>query len=133
MPGLSVPISFKPFTGTPWAALEEINRKICEVAKHEAGPGDGYEAARKLWEAKYDTPLTFLQVADLCRECHRLAPFRSLNGNTFASCARVAITPLLAPLDQVKQTFSRAGLGHYIAGTITRDELIAMVPPVLSF
>jgi hypothetical protein len=133
MPGLSVPISYKPFAATPWVALEEINRKICEVAGHEPGPGEGYDATRQLWEGRYESPLTFLQAADLCLECHRMAPFRWLNGNTFASCARVALAPMLAPLDEVKRTFSRAGLGHYIAGTITRDELIAMVPPVLSF
>jgi hypothetical protein len=72
--------------------------------------------------------LTFLQAADLCRECHRLAPFLFLNGNTFASCARIALQPAMNQLPPVQRTAARAALGHYIAGTIRRDELAAILP-----
>lgn len=120
------------FASMPWKDIEEINAKLCEAGGYEPGRSpDGYEPARKLWEEKYRLPLTFLQGADLCREGHRLSPFLFLNGNTFASCARVALAPALETLDFKKLTFSRAALGHYIAGTLDRAELIAIVPPVL--
>ncbi|MEI9998523.1 MAG: hypothetical protein WDO13_04835 [Verrucomicrobiota bacterium] len=120
------------FATTPWEALEKINEALCHSAGYEPGPTpDGYEPARALWEKSRTQPLTFLQAADLCRECHRLAPFRFFNGNTFASCARVALAPVWEKLPTVKQAFTRAALGHYIAGAIDRDELIAIVPPVL--
>jgi hypothetical protein len=126
-------VDAKPyFASISWKNLEEINAKLCQAGNYQVGhTSDGYEPARRLWEEKSRQPLTFLMAADLCRECHRLSPFLFLNGNTFASSARVALTPLLETLDFKKQTFSRAALGHYIAGTIDRSELIAIVPPVL--
>ena len=82
-------------------------------------------------EKSHSQLLTFMQVADLCVECHRLALLQYFNGNAFASCARVALTSMEG-LDQKKQTFSRAALDHYIAGgTINCGGLIAIVPPVL--
>jgi hypothetical protein len=117
---------------TSWVEIEKINAVLSKAGGYEPGRREeGYEPARALWEKKYNQPLTFLQVADLCLECHRLAPFLYLNGNTFASCARVALAPAFERLDYKKQTFSRAALGHYIAGAIDRSELIAIVPPVL--
>jgi hypothetical protein len=68
-----------------------------------------------------------LQAADLCRECHRLAPFLFLNGNTFASCARVALQSAWEDLPAVQRTILRAALGHYVAGTVRRDELEAIL------
>jgi hypothetical protein len=126
-------VDAKPyFASTSWKDLEEINSALCQAGGFQVGrTSDGYEPARALWEKACVTPLTFLQAADLCRQCHKLAPFLFLNGNTFASCARVAMTPALQPFSYVDQTFSRAALGHYIAGTIERDELIAILPHVL--
>jgi hypothetical protein len=120
------------FASTSWADVERINATLCKAGGFESGPrAEGYEPAHALWEKTHGQTLTFLQAADLCRECHRLAPFLYLNGNTFASCARVALLPAMERLDSKQQTFSRAALGHYIAGTIDRSELIAIVPPVL--
>ena len=120
------------FASISWKDLEEINAKLCEAGGVDVGRSpDGYEPARQLWEEKHGQPLTFLQAADLCRQCHRLSPFLFLNGNTFAASARVALAPAFEKLDFKQQTFSRAALGHYIAGTIDRSELIAIVPPVL--
>jgi hypothetical protein len=117
------------FASTSWEDVERINFALCQSAKFEPGRSDdGYEPARALWADKHNRPLSFLQAADLSRECHRLAPFRFLNGNTFASCARVALAPALDGLDQGDLTFARAALAHYIAGTIERDELRVMIP-----
>ncbi len=117
---------------TSWEDLEKINAALTKAGSYEPGRRmEGYESARQLWEKTHSQPLTFLQAADLCLECHRLAPFEFFNGNTFASCARVALAPAMERVDYKQQTFARAALGHYIAGTIDRSELIAIVPPVL--
>ena len=114
---------------TPWDVLEDINSALCQAGGYQVGrASDGYAPARELWEKSHATHLTFLQAADLCRECHRLAPFLFLNGNTFASCARIALQPAMNQLPAVHQTVTRAALGHYIAGTIRRDELVAILP-----
>jgi hypothetical protein len=115
---------------TPWDVLEDINSALCQAGGYQVGrSSDGYALARELWEKSHVSPLTFLEAADLCRECHRLAPFLFLNGNTFASCARIALQPAINQLPAVRQTITRAALGHYIAGTIRRDELVAILTP----
>ena len=120
----------KPYlASTPWDVLEDINSALCQAGGYQVGrTSDGYIPARELWKKNHAISLTFLQAADLCRECHRLAPFLFLNGNTFASCARIALQPAMNQLPAVKQTITRAALGHYIAGTIRRDELTAILP-----
>jgi hypothetical protein len=124
-------VDAKPYlASTPWGVLEDINSALCQSGGYQVGrTSEGYAPARELWERTHATPLTFLQAADLCRECHRLAPFLFLNGNTFASCARIALRPAMNALPAVQQTVTRAALGHYIAGTIRRDELVATLPP----
>ena len=123
----------KPYLASiAWADIEKINAALCTAGGYEPGArAEGYEAARVLWGKSYQQPLTFLQAADLCLECHRLAPFQYFNGNTFASCARVSLSPALEKLGYEAQTVSRAALGHYIAGTIERPDFVAIVPFVL--
>jgi hypothetical protein len=100
---------------------------LCQTAGYQVGrTADGYPPARELWEKTHLVELTFLQAADLCRECHRLAPFLFLNGNTFASCARIALQPAMERLSLVQQISTRAALGHYVAGTIGREEWAAI-------
>jgi hypothetical protein len=122
-------VDAKPYlASTPWHVLEDINSALCQAGSYQVGrTSDGYPLAEELWQKSHGAPLTFLQAADLCRECHRLAPFLFLNGNTFASCARIALLPAWAQLPLTRQTVIRAALGHYIAGTIRRDELEAML------
>lgn len=63
------------------------------------------------------------EVFDICRECHRLAPFCFYNGNTFAAIGRTLIQDLLKQLPPVKAHTFRSVVGHYIAGTAGADEL----------
>ena len=51
------------------------------------------------------------KALDICRECHKLAPFCFYNGITFVAIGRTLI-----------QAF-RSVVGHYIAGTAGADEL----------
>ena len=78
-----------------WAVVCDINRLLCAQRLAMHGPtSDGYEAARWLWEEKFQEPMTLGEAADLCRRCHRLAPFCNFNGNTFVAIIRKAITAL---------------------------------------
>ena len=125
-------MELKPYlASTSWADIEKINAALSTAGGYEPSRAEGYETARLLWEKTHKQPLTFLQTADLCLECHRLAPFQYFNGNTFASTARVALAPALEKIGYEAQTVSRAALGHYIAGTIERPDFIAIVPFVL--
>jgi len=117
---------------TPWDVLQQINALLCQSGGYQVGvTSEGYEPAKVLWEENRSNPLAVMEVAELCRKCHRLAPFLFLNGNTFVSCARVALEPALSSLPSVEQFATRAAIGHYIAGTIGRSELLALVPASL--
>lgn len=66
------------------------------------------------------------EAADLCRECHRLAPFCNFNGNTFAAIARSLVDTLKLKADEAHVI--RTLLGHVVAGTageIETEELKA--------
>ena len=60
------------------------------------------------------------ETADLCRECHRLAPFCNFNGNTFAAIARSLVDTLKLRADQAHVI--RTLLGHVVAGTASEIE-----------
>jgi len=60
---------------------------------------------------------------DICRQCHKLAPFCFYNGNTFVAVGRTLILDLLHKMPPVKAHSFRSVVGHYIAGTTGADEL----------
>jgi len=57
---------------------------------------------------------------DLCRQCHRLAPFCNYNGNTFAAIARQLILEI--PLEADQAHLIRSWAGHIVAGTAEAAE-----------
>lgn len=59
-------------------------------------------------------------VVDLCRTCHRLAPFTNFNGNTFAAIARVLIDQL--NLSAGRAAVVRSLVGHIVAGVASDQE-----------
>ncbi|HOX03621.1 MAG TPA: hypothetical protein P5555_15920 [Candidatus Paceibacterota bacterium] len=111
----------KPFT---WAVIVETNRQLClpSGALHKPTSG-GYEPARQLWESLHRNEITLAEAADLCRRCHRLAPFCNFNGNTFVAVIRRVIASIALPLDQAAALRSLAG--HIVAGIATPEEQIA--------
>lgn len=60
------------------------------------------------------------EAADLCRRCHRMAPFCFYNGNTFASIIRLVVRKLDLSPDQAHIIRSLAG--HIVAGVATDEE-----------
>jgi hypothetical protein len=68
-----------------------------------------------------------MQAAHLCRRCHRFSPFLFLNGNTFVAAARIALKPAFEEIPEANRALARAGIGHYIAGTIGQEELVSLL------
>ena len=60
------------------------------------------------------------QAVDLCRRCHRMAPFCFYNGNTFASIILLETRGLGLPPAQAQVVRSLAG--HIVAGVSTGEE-----------
>jgi hypothetical protein len=104
-----------------WNVIVATNRQLCVIGNALHRPtSDGYETTRALWESTHRQPLTLAEVTDLCRRCHRLAPFCNFNGNTFVTIIRKVIGSLPLPADQV--TVLRSLAGHIVAGIATAEE-----------
>ena len=105
-----------------WEMVTATNAALCrgKSALHKPS-SDGHERTRALWEESHLRLMTLAEMVDLCRECHRLAPFCNYNGNTFAAIARTLVDTMSLPPDQ---TFVvRSLVGHVVAGTFTSEEL----------
>jgi hypothetical protein len=108
----------------PWETVVVINAGLCKEKNPLHKPtSDGYRPAQKLWESARTRELTLRETLDICRECHRLAPFCFYNGNTFVAIGRTLIQDLLGKMSPLKAQAFRGVVGHYIAGTAGADEL----------
>jgi hypothetical protein len=105
-----------------WELVTAINAALCQAKRAIHKPtSDGHDPARKLWEKEYKNDLWLDEVVDLCRRCHRLAPFCNFNGNTFAAIARQLTEGLKLPADQAH--IVRSWAGHIVAGTASEMEI----------
>ena len=108
----------------PWQTVVVINAGLCKEKKALHKPtSDGYAPAQKLWESASQLELSLRETLDICRRCHKLAPFCFYNGNTFAAIGRTIILDILQKLPPVQAHTLRSVVGHYIAGTAGADEL----------
>jgi len=106
-----------------WTVVVEMNRQACLAGKVAHEPrADGHEKARSAWEAAMQQEQTFREAVELCRECHRLAPFAFFNGNTFAGIARVLGQQVSTEMGTTKALMFRNAVGHYVAGVIDAKE-----------
>ena len=99
-----------------WELVIAANVALCQAkgALHQP-TSDGYAPARDLWENQHQQAMWLDEAVDLCRQCHRLAPFCNFNGNTFAAIARQLIQRLRLAADQAH--IVRSWAGHIVAGT----------------
>lgn len=112
----------------PWKVIVEMNRQACASGKVLHGPGPANEKTRGLWEGRRKEFVSFKEVVDLCRECHRLAPFNFFNGNTFAGIARTLSQQ--AAQDKAGPTHAalfRSAVSHYVAGVMKPHEFDAIM------
>ncbi len=107
-----------PFT---WKVVAAQNEVLCQAKNVHYGPtSDGHEATRVLWEETHKKPMSLDDAVDLCRRCHRMAPFCFYNGNTFASIILLIVKGLDLPPVQAHVVRSLAG--HIVAGVATGEE-----------
>ena len=71
--------------------------------------------------------MTLAEVFDFLRSFHRRAPFLFFNGNTFADSGRQLAAVLFADLPQARRRECVSAVGHYIAGVLDRESLVAVV------
>ena len=81
---------------------------------------DGHAVAEELWESRHCESMGLAEAVDLCRRCHRMAPFCLYNGNTFSSIIALVIRRLDLPPTQAQIVRSLAG--HIVAGVASDDE-----------
>jgi hypothetical protein len=107
-----------PFT---WDLVTAQNAVLCQAKNALHKPtSDGHDVTKALWEASHTRPMTLDEATDLCRRCHRSAPFCFFNGNTFVSIIALVIRRLNLPPDQAYLIRSLAG--HIVAGVATGEE-----------
>lgn len=108
----------------PWESVVTINAGLCKEKNALHKPtSDGHEPARKLWEKSSTRELTLRETLEICRRCHKLAPFCFYNGNTFVAIGRTMIQDTLRKMSPMKAQSFRSVVGHYIAGTAGAEEL----------
>lgn len=107
-----------PFT---WEIVTAQNAVLCQAKNALHQPtSDGHEATRHLWEEKHTQPMNLDEAVDLCRRCHRMAPFCFYNGNTFASIIALVVRRLDLPPTTAAVVRSLAG--HIVAGVSIGEE-----------
>ena len=107
-----------PYT---WEFVTAQNAVLCQAKSALHKPtSDGYEPAKNLWESRHTEPMSLDEAVEICRQCHRLAPFCFYNGNTFTAIIRDVITNLGLEEDQV--VLLRSLAGHIVAGVASEEE-----------
>ena len=104
-----------------WEFVTATNAALCQPKRALHKPtSDGHDRTRQLWQKNHRREMLLDEAAELCRECHRRAPFCNFNGNTFAAIARSLVDTLRLKADQTH--IVRTLLGHVVAGTASDVE-----------
>jgi hypothetical protein len=104
-----------------WEFITAQNALLCQAKNALHKPtSDGHDRTRQLWEERHLQPMRLDEAVELCRQCHRLAPFCFYNGNTFAGIIRDVVRGLELPAE--KAFVIRSLAGHIVAGVSTGEE-----------
>ena len=108
----------------PWEMVVWQNEQLCKAKHAHHGPtSEGHENCKAIWEISRMLPMSLDEMVELCRRCHRLAPFTNYNGNTFAAIARSMIEVLELPSNTA--FLARSLAGHIVAGVASEEEVHA--------
>ena len=107
-----------------WSVVTAQNAVLCAAKNAVHKPtSDGHQATKELWESYHHKPMGLDEAVDLCRRCHRLAPFCFYNGNTFSSIVLLVIRKL--DLEPGQSHIVRSLAGHIVAGVASEEEVKA--------
>ena len=110
-----------PYT---WDFVTLQNAALCQAknALHQPTT-DGHAKTQQLWNTRHTQPMSLAESVDLCRQCHKMAPFCFYNGNTFTAIIRDVISSL--ELEGASAYIMRSLAGHIVAGVATEEEVRA--------
>jgi hypothetical protein len=107
-----------------WEMVVWQNEQLCKSKNAHHGPtSDGHSDCKTLWEDSRMNMMNLDEMVDLCRRCHRLAPFTNYNGNTFSAIARAMIETL--EIQRESMALARSLAGHIVAGVASDEEVRA--------
>ncbi|OYW31484.1 MAG: hypothetical protein B7Z47_00975 [Chthoniobacter sp. 12-60-6] len=105
-----------------WDFVVAQNAVLCQAKNALHKPtSDGFDATKALWETRHAEPMNLMEAVDLCRQCHRMAPFCFYNGNTFAAIARSMVDQV--SLAAAEAAVLRSLTGHIVAGVATPEQI----------
>ena len=111
-----------------WLSIISFNRGACERGGAQHGFNkETYQAVAEAWEKKRLAELSFLELLDFLRQCHKRAPFLFFNGNTFADTARQITVALFGDLPSTRKTQLASAVAHFVAGVLGREEMFQIV------
>lgn len=121
---MNSPLDRKWLEEIPWELVVWQNQRLCAAKLAHHGPSsDGHAETKALWESKHLDSMGLDEVVELCRQCHRMAPFTNFNGNTFAAIARALIDGL--EISTHSLAVARSLAGHIVAGVASDEEVEA--------
>lgn len=104
-----------------WEMIQQTNELLCNHSNVEFETmGERTLLARDHWEQNHLQEISLMEATKLCQQCHRFAPFKNFNGNTFVTIIRNAISTL--PLEEADAAIVRSCLGHMVAGVASQEE-----------
>ena len=107
-----------------WPFIVAQNEILCSAKSAHHGPtSDGHADAMAHWEQARQTEISLFYAIEVCRKCHRMAPFTNFNGNTFAAIARILVKRL--NLESTQEHIVRSLAGHIVAGVASDEEIHA--------
>ncbi len=98
-----------------WGFVTAQNAVLCAAKNALHKPtSDGHDVTKEYWESHHQEAMSLDEAVDLCRRCHRLAPFCLYNGNTFTAIVRDVVVTL--NLEPAQHQIVRSLAGHIVAG-----------------
>ncbi len=67
--------------------------------------------------------MALFDAIEVCRKCHRIAPFTNFNGNRFRAISRTMVAN--AGFENLDQALARSLAGHIVAGVAEEGEVEA--------
>jgi len=112
------------FKNRDWEYVISVNAVLCQSGNALHKPtSDGYEETKAFWIDNYQRELTLGEAVEICRRCHRMAPFCNFNGNTFVAIIRDCMAHATG-LNAQQIALAKSLAGHMVAGTAEPEEII---------
>jgi hypothetical protein len=110
----------------PWEIVTYLNYQACKAGTRKYAVLEIHDSIQQQWEQRLTQDQTLREAIEICRECHRSAPFRFFNGNTFTAVARSLVQEICKELEEVEAHLFRGAVEHYVAGTIAPEDFDAI-------